>query len=592
MDRLGEFGDPLGPAAKQFLPKLRAAYLVKDAVVAERLAHENPQLHFVALDGTCYHGRVVSGGRPGDAGPLALKRELRRLEADAMRLERAAEKAQADLARLEEDVRGTETAVTERLAQHVEAEKSLVAATHRREQALADLGRLQLQLAECQAEISRWSSEAEATRERAAQAARQHAEALRSRAAAEAQSSEAIARLTAARQELLAQQGQIAAQREELAAMAERLASAEALAQRLEEGLREARQRATALLDQQAVLAREKTELSANTGELELQVKSLREEKTREEQRKSQLEQEWEQARTGSLELEDAVRTQRHSLEERRTARSQSEIEKARNDSDRNHLRQTCLAEVNAHPEDLIAQATEVLTGEGLASAEANYNEMKARIESMGPVNMMALEEYQECEQRAEFLTRERDDLVQSIENTQQAIRELDEISRQKFEEAFAVINRNFAEAFRTLFGGGTGEMRLTEPDSSGDAGIDVVAQPPGKRLQNVLLLSGGEKALTALALLIAVFRYQPSPFCILDEVDAPLDEANVGRFTKLLAEMGAQTQFIVVTHNRRTMEMGSTLYGVTMQEPGVSKLVSVRWEEAQNMAEPKSNAA
>jgi chromosome segregation protein len=121
--------------------------------------------------------------------------------------------------------------------------------------------------------------------------------------------------------------------------------------------------------------------------------------------------------------------------------------------------------------------------------------------------------------------------------------------------------------------------MRLTEPDSSGDMGIDVVAQPPGKRLQNVLLLSGGEKAMTALALLIAIFRYQPSPFCILDEVDAPLDETNVGRFTKLIFEMSGQTQFLVVTHNKRTMEMAEILYGVTMQEPGVSKLVSVKWE-------------
>ena len=136
--------------------------------------------------------------------------------------------------------------------------------------------------------------------------------------------------------------------------------------------------------------------------------------------------------------------------------------------------------------------------------------------------------------------------------------------------------------------------MRLTEVDSSGDAGIDIVASPPGKRLQNVLLLSGGEKAMTALALLIAIFRFQPSPFCILDEVDAPLDEANVGRFTKLIADMTAQTQFIVVTHNRKTMETGSVLYGVTMQEPGVSKLVSVRWEgdEAPAAKRRAANAA
>ena len=133
--------------------------------------------------------------------------------------------------------------------------------------------------------------------------------------------------------------------------------------------------------------------------------------------------------------------------------------------------------------------------------------------------------------------------------------------------------------------------MRLTEVDSSGDAGIDVIASPPGKRMQNILLLSGGEKAMTALALLIAIFKYQPSPFCILDEVDAPLDEANVGRFTRLVGEMSSQTQFIIVTHNRKTMETGSVLYGVTMQEPGVSKLVSVRWE-GDEVATPKKTLA
>jgi len=214
---------------------------------------------------------------------------------------------------------------------------------------------------------------------------------------------------------------------------------------------------------------------------------------------------------------------------------------------------------------------------------------MKSRVEAMGPVNMMALEEYNECEQRFSFLERERGDLMQSIADTQQTIGELDQISRQKFEEAFAIINTHFANAFQTLFGGGTGQMRLSEPDSSGEPGIDIATQPPGKRLQNVLLLSGGEKALAALALLIAVFRYQPSPFCILDEVDAPLDETNVGRFAQMITEMSADAQFIVVTHNRRTMERASVLYGITMQEPGVSKLVSVNWEEARKSA---SNAA
>src|SRR5437764_814944 len=163
--------------------------------------------------------------------------------------------------------------------------------------------------------------------------------------------------------------------------------------------------------------------------------------------------------------------------------------------------------------------------------------------------------------------------------DTAKAIREIDQVSRQQFLEAFKAINAYFAESFQTLFGGGNGQMRLSD-ESDPESGIDIVAQPPGKRLQNVLLLSGGEKALAALALLIAMFRCTPSPFCILDEVDAPLDESNVDRFTRLIREMSRHTQFILITHNKRTMEIAQALYGVTMEEPGVSKLVSVRFDE------------
>jgi len=198
----------------------------------------------------------------------------------------------------------------------------------------------------------------------------------------------------------------------------------------------------------------------------------------------------------------------------------------------------------------------------------------------MGPVNMMALEEYNEISQRHAFLDAQRKDLLESIENTQATIKELDQVSRQKFEEAFGKINENFQATFRKLFGGGQAFMRLTDLENSTESGIDVIASPPGKKLQNVLLLSGGEKALTALALLVGIFQYQPSPFCLLDEVDAPLDEANVGRFTEMVRELAAQTQFVIITHNKRTMSASPVMYGVTMQEPGVSKIVSVRFGE------------
>ena len=580
LDKLVNFRDPLGPAAKQFLPRLRSAFLVESTESAERLASENAQYCFVTTDGTCYQGRMVSGGRPAEAGPLVMKRETRTLDAEIARLERSFAEEQSALQHIEEDLRAQETSLAEATAQHLEAERNLVGATHLRDQMRAELARFSAELAACQKELGSLRHEAESARRRVELAQQQHTRATESRTSAQAETAAASERLIALRQIMEKHQEEMASRRAEGATLAERMASAESLAARLAEDQRIQREREASLREQETAFVSEEKELAANTAEQQRQVETLRAQKARLETRKAELEREWELARVRTVEVDDALRTSRQKLGDLREQRGQYEIERARNDAERDHLRETSLAELNLHPEDLLAQETSLLTAEPLIAAETNCREMKARIEAMGPVNMMALEEFNECEQRYTFLSRERDDLLQSIADTQQAIAELDQVSRQKFEEAFAVINGNFAEAFRALFGGGTGEMRLTEPDSSGETGIDIVAQPPGKRLQNVLLLSGGEKALTALALLMAIFHFQPSPFCILDEVDAPLDEANVGRFTSMVGGMSAQTQFIIVTHNRRTMEMAPMLYGVTMQEPGISKLVSVRWEE------------
>jgi chromosome segregation protein len=592
LDRLVEFRDPLGPAAKHFLTKLRTAYIVESQAIAESMARENPHSYYLTPEGTCYHGRMVTGGRQGDAGPLALKRELRQHESEAARLEVVARDEQKELTRLEMEIAAGEAEVTTVMAQHLESEKSFVAAMHTRDQARAEHRRVEQQLVAEQQEIAWLHAEANAARARVEQARREHAEALRSRAVAEAEAAEATETLARLREDFQVLQDRVVARREELATMSERLASAQSIEQRLSEEISQAGERVNSLRQQHGALSQEKAELESSCEQLALQAEDLRKEKARLEYQKAALEKEWDEARSRAAQLGESLRGKRTSLDELRAERSQLQIEKARNDADRDYLRQTCLAELNTQPEELMAQETQLLAGEDLAAAETSYNELKARVEAMGPVNMMALEEYKECEEREGFLRRERDDLVQSIENTQLTINELDQVSRQKFEEAFNFINTHFAVAFQSLFGGGHGEMRLSEPDSSGEAGIDIVAQPPGKRLQNILLLSGGEKALTALALLIAVFRYQPSPFCILDEVDAPLDEANVGRFNKMLADMCGQTQFIVVTHNRKTMEMGSVLYGVTMQEPGVSKLVSVKWEEAAEVSKQKTASA
>jgi chromosome segregation protein len=591
LDRLVEFRDPLGPAAKQFLPRLQSAFLVEQAEVAERLARENPAYSFVTPDGTTYQGRVVSGGRPSETGPLGMKRELRSLDAEVLQLERAASEAAVALQHIEEELHASEVTLEQAAAQHVESEKLAVAATLQRDQARGDMVRLGIELSDCQTELARLRNEAKAAERRAESAQHRRGEVSSARVETEQEIARAMEQQITLRQTAQAKQEDLASRRAEMAALSERLASAESIAARIAHELQEIVARRSGLVLQRDSLSLEQEQLAAQIAEHQRQVESLRAEKLRLEARGAEMDREFDATRVRSTQVDDSLRMARQKLGDFREERSKLEIERARNESEREHLRQSCVEELNAQPEDLIAEFPALLTGEELRTSEAQYHELKSRIESMGPINMMALEEYNECEQRFDFLGRERADLLQSITDTQQAIAELDMVCKQKFEEAFTFINQNFAVAFHTLFGGGTGEMRLSEPDSSGEPGIDVVAQPPGKRLQNVLLLSGGEKAMTALALLIAIFRYQPSPFCILDEVDAPLDEANVGRFTKLVSEMSAGTQFIVVTHNRRTMEMASALYGVTMQEPGVSKLVSVRWDEPA-AAQAATNAA
>jgi chromosome segregation protein len=213
-----------------------------------------------------------------------------------------------------------------------------------------------------------------------------------------------------------------------------------------------------------------------------------------------------------------------------------------------------------------------------LSAAKTQLDDIRKKIDALGPVNMMALEELSEVEDRFDFLINQKMDIEKAISDTQSAIAEIKRRSREKFVEAFTAINENFKKMFIELFGGGQGEMKLIDETDVLESGIEIIAQPPGKRLQNVLLLSGGEKAMAALSLVMAIFKYRPSPFCLLDEVDAPLDDVNIGRFADKVVEMSAETQFMVITHNKRTMEAARTLYGVTMEDPGVSKLISVKF--------------
>lgn len=203
---------------------------------------------------------------------------------------------------------------------------------------------------------------------------------------------------------------------------------------------------------------------------------------------------------------------------------------------------------------------------------------LKTEIEGMGAVNLVAIEEYEEHKQREDFLVTQREDLEKSLESVNQAIQKINRTSRETFLEAFEQIRTNFQEVFEELFGGGETELRLTDESDVLEAGIDIIACPPGKRPQSITQLSGGERSLVAIALLFAVFKIKPSPFCVLDEVDAALDEANVLRFTNLIRKYAQETQFIIITHNKRTMEISDVMYGVTMEQAGLSKVVSAKF--------------
>ena len=304
------------------------------------------------------------------------------------------------------------------------------------------------------------------------------------------------------------------------------------------------------------------------------------------------------EGRRSLAEREQELQGLRAQLDEIREKKGAVEVQLARLQSEIEHLKETCRNELQVEIETLAvaqagdgAEAIPALGTEALAEAEEQYRQTKTKLDNLGPINMMALEEFEQCRERHEFLEGQQKDLLDSIRDTTQAIEEIDGICNQQFTEAFEQIGAHFQRTFTQLFGGGQGMLRLLEADETADpnakslgrseAGIEISAQPPGKRLQNVLLLSGGEKALAALALLLAIFRYRPSPFCILDEVDAPLDEANIGRFTAMVEEMSRETQFIIITHSKRTMSIAPVMYGVTMQEPGVSKIVSVRFSGA-----------
>jgi len=570
-----------GKSLEVILPKLGNGYIVPDQNAGRELALKNPEAFFLSQSGECFHNVTVTGGKQRSQGPLSMKRELREVLHQTGELERAMADQEMRVAALGREI--TElTSLLQRLEDDKrEAERQAMTSGHTLQQLEGEMARVRERLSTYERELQRIAEErgeretfiAGQRGELSAQEEQQRALETEMQAAQSSLESLRLRRDEAA---------QLASEvRATVATLEERRRGAVITVQRIEAMVSEVSAHLAKLKSQLDSAAAEKQQREAENLRLAEQVVDWTSERELAEVRNRQLQEELQTIRVRLAELEEALKSARESLDAARDRRGELSAAQARVQSDVQHMSETCVQELSQRRDELMADESlpRIATDE-LANEEAAYREMRTRLDNMGPVNMMALEEYKETAQRHEFLETQRLDLLQSIENTQNTIKEIDTISRQKFEEAFTIINENFGQTFSKLFGGGQAFMRLTDQENSAESGIDVVASPPGKKLQNVLLLSGGEKALTALALLVGIFQYQPSPFCILDEVDAPLDEANIGRFTELVREMSSQTQFIIITHSKKTMGMAPVLYGVTMQEPGVSKLVSVRFHE------------
>ena len=573
--------DGFGKSLEVILPKLRDGYIVPDADAGRNLALENPDAFFLSQSGECFHNVTVTGGKQRTEGPLSMKRELREVLRLLEELERALRDGEARVLTLGREIKEM-TSLLDRLeAEKRKAEKQAMTSGHMLQQLDAEMARVRERLGVSGAELQRLALERREQEERMGARSVEIAAAEEKRTALEGLISGGLERLS-----LLKERRDAAAQNTSrhvarVAGLEERHRSASAVLQRIEAQVGEMGDRVHALRSQMDASAAEQVQRENENQTLAAQLVEFEAERNAVEAREGLLQVESEQLRARLAEIDETLKAARLLLDQARDRRGELSAVAAKLQSDAQYMAESCLNDLSVPREELMTDLTiPILSGEELSAEEQVYREMRTRLDNMGPVNMMALEEYKETAERHSFLETQRKDLLESIENTIATIKEIDQVSREKFEEAFHKINENFQLTFRKLFGGGQAFMRLTDAENSAESGIDVVASPPGKKLQNVLLLSGGEKALTALSLLVGIFQYQPSPFCILDEVDAPLDEANVGRFTELVREMSVQTQFVLITHSKKTMSIAPVLYGVTMQEPGVSKLVSVRFGE------------
>jgi len=570
---------------------LHGAFLVSDLETAWRLRQEFPAARFLTPRGELLEplGLLLVGPPQGQAGPLARKADLRRLAEERSALEARLETAERELAALREQSHEVAAALgtaEQRLQAAAEQLADLHARVeHQRERSAGMAEELHLhrrELSQLQAEMA----QLEADRGRLADASAAHeakvsalqteiqnleravADGVSSREAVQEQCTQLKVALAQAEERYRAQQADVQraeqrlfelardhADRQRLAADWQRRLAENALAL---EQLRAAQTQAAALrVEQEALLAARRAELSALSAARSAQQSSQAAQRDQWQQLHGQLHQH--ELRAAEVRHHLATLTQR--------------------------VREELDEDLMAHAQAVSAESPAV----DRAELEQEIDELRRKITRLGSVNFDSLQELRELEARIEPLQQQHDDLVAAQRSLLEIIDKINADSRRLLQATFDSVRGHFQEIFRKLFGGGMADIILENPDDVLESGIEIVARPPGKEARNLLLLSGGEKSLTATALLLAIFRDKPSPFCVMDEVDAALDEANVGRFAALLREFLDRSQFIIVSHSRKTIAAADVIYGVTMEEAGVSKRVALRLQEAEAETLPRA---
>ncbi|MGD8896041.1 MAG: chromosome segregation protein SMC [Acidobacteriota bacterium] len=574
---LSDFYRVSGPHAERIRASLPDALVVETLEDALDVVSRQGPVAVATLDGETLRGPMVEGGR-GVKGLLAPRREVREV---AVHQEEIAARIQTARGAQSEALTAAEAATAEArsLEERIHtAEKDLVAVRHELQTAEEEMSRLDRKGAILETERTQAEEERSAAAVRLDEIDQALGGAEDERAEGHRRLAELAGAVTDARTATEAAQGHHAEALSRLAALRERLAAAENECRRLADDLTELARRIDAARTRAAETAARRAELETELAEVERLLSAALVDRDRVTGEAAAAEAKVREVKEELEGREQSLKERRRERDVLREALGELEVARARNGSDLDHIARECHQAVGQTAAEAAATLTDEDKAREIEALAAEVEELRGKLERMGAVNVLAVEQSRELEERHTFLTAQRQDLLDSISELDHAIKKIDRASRERFQEAFRVINQHFGETFSALFGGGTAGLSLIDESDLLGSGIDIMAQPPGKRLQNVLLLSGGEKALTAIALLFAIFQYKPSPFCILDEVDAPLDDANIGRFVKMLDGLKEQTQFVLITHSRRTMQIADQLYGVTMEEPGVSKLVSVRF--------------